>query len=424
MAVIKNEPLYPFKKDTHCKPRHIIVERSYEEIGYDLAKLAQEEYGSTLGPYADPIYGAARREYFAKNWPTMNERSKGARCVFGLAEDDNSFDASGLPYDLYDIVFSNPAGPKTMCSGLVLPKERTSDGKGVFVGRNWDMNNTPIWSAFLGKEAPEGAFGCGERCVVMEVRPDTGYKHILVNAHELMTPLLDGMNEKGLYFAVLMDPESKGEFAGPLTGGRVNGMTSAQLGPFLLETCATVEEAKRKILQSRIVQVAVTIHVLIADADGNAMVFEIDPTTQEFIFTDRKPGEPLFVTNHSIETHPTPDTYPAYTKENEHNSFNRMCLLNEAYDKKIAALKPNEALKKDDARDLIDVVKCGFVDCKLAQCVESERTLINTSCDLSKRQFSLRFYLKDIGPVEGTNLMDFERSEWFDFSLQASLQIG
>lgn len=83
MAVIKNEPLYPFKKDTHCKPRHIIVERSYEEIGYDLAKLAQEEYGSTLGPYADPIYGAARREYFAKNWPAMNERSKGARRAFG-----------------------------------------------------------------------------------------------------------------------------------------------------------------------------------------------------------------------------------------------------------------------------------------------------------------------------------------------------
>ena len=416
MSILKNEPLFPFKEDTYCKPRHIIVQGSYEEIGYDLAQLAQKEYGSTLGRYVDPIYGAARREYFASHWPTMNERSKGARRAYGLPENDNTYDASGLPYDLYDVQRKAPIEKATMCSGLVLPKEKTEDGKSVFVGRNWDMNNTPIWSAFLGKESPEGAFGCGERCVVMEVRPNTGYKHILIGAHELMTPLLDGMNEKGLYFAVLMDPESKGEFAGPLTGERVNGITSAQLGPYLLETCATVEEAKKKILQSRIVQVAITIHVLIADADGNAMVFEIDPVTQEYIFTDRKPGEPLFVTNHSIESHPTPDTFPAYGKENEHNSFNRMRLLNEAYDKKVAA-KKGEAMKKSDARELIDVVKCGFVDCKLAQCVESERTLINTSCDLSKRQLSLRFYLKDIGQIEGTNQIDFEYSGWYDFSL-------
>ena len=418
MAILKNEPLFSFEEGNYCKPRHIIVQGSYEEIGYDLAKLAQKEYGcSTLGPYADPIYGAARRDYFANNWPSMNERSKGARRAFGLAENDNSYDASGLPFDLYDVQRKAPIEKATMCSALVLPKEKTGDGKGVFVGRNWDMNNTPIWSAFVGKEAPEGAFGCGERCVVMEVRPDTGYKHILIGAHELMTPLLDGMNEKGLYTTALMDPEAKGEFAGPLTGERINGITSVQLQAFLLETCATVEEAKKKILQSRIIQVAVVIHLLIVDGEGNAMIFEIDPVTQEYIFTDRKPGEPLFVTNHSVETHPTSDTYPAFTKENEHNTFNRMCMLNEAYDKKIAAMNKGEALKKSDARELIDVVKCGFVDCKKAQCVESERTLINVSCDLSKRQLSARFYLKDIGQVEGTNQIDFERSGWYDFSL-------
>ena len=65
MSILKNEPLFPFKEDTYCKPRHIIVQGSHEEIGYDLAKLAQKEYGSSLGPYADTIYGAARRDYFA-----------------------------------------------------------------------------------------------------------------------------------------------------------------------------------------------------------------------------------------------------------------------------------------------------------------------------------------------------------------------
>ncbi|NJL54116.1 linear amide C-N hydrolase [bacterium] len=399
------------------KPRHIIVEGSYEEIGYELAMLAKEEYGSSLGAYTDPIYGAARREYFANNWPTMSERSKGVRRAFGLDENDNSYDASGLPYDLYDVHLSAPIQKANMCSALLLPKEKTKDGKSVFIGRNWEMNNTPLWSALYGKKGPDGAFGCGERCVVMEVRPDTGYKYIQIGAHELLTPFLDCMNEKGLWCAVLMEPESVGDFGGPLTGERNNGLTSCQVVPFLAETCATVEEAKKKILQTHIIQAAVVIHIFIADAEGNATVFEIDRKTGAYIFTDRKPGEPLFVTNHSIESYPTRDTYPAFTKENEHNSWNRMCLINEAYDKKIAGMKKGDTLKKDDARELINVIKTGFVDCKLAECVENERTLINTSYDLSRRQLSIRFYLKDIGPIEGTNLMDFERSDWYDFSL-------
>lgn len=416
MGILKNEPLYPFSKDTYCKPRHIIVDGSYEEIGYDLAKLATEDYGTSLGRYVDPIYGAARREYFANNWPSMNERAKGVRRAFGIEENDNSADASGLPFDLYDVQ-SGASIDVNMCSALVLPKEKTGDGKSVFVGRNWEMGNTPIWSGMMGKQAPEGAIGCGERCVVMEVRPDTGYKHILIGAHELLTPLLDGMNEKGLYFTLLMDPANTGELGGPLTGERITGVTSAQLGPLLLETCATVEEAKIKILQSRIVQAAIIVHMLLADAEGNATVFEIDAKTNAYHFTDRKPGEPLFVTNHRLETYPSRDTFPAFTKENEHNTFNRICLINEAYDKKVAAMKAGDVLSIDDARNLMDVIKTGFVDCKLAQCVESERTLINTSCDLSRRQISARFYLKDLGPIEGTNHIDFERSGWYDFSL-------
>jgi hypothetical protein len=131
MAILKNEPLFSFEERNYSKPRHIVVEGSYEEIGYDLAKLAQKEYGCSLGAYADPIYGAARRDYFANNWPSMNERSKGARRAFGLAENDNSYDASGLPFDLYDVQRKAPIEKATMCSALVLPKEKTEDGKGV-----------------------------------------------------------------------------------------------------------------------------------------------------------------------------------------------------------------------------------------------------------------------------------------------------
>ena len=46
MSIIKNEPIYPFKKDDYTKPRHIVVEGTSEEIGFDLATLAKNDFGS------------------------------------------------------------------------------------------------------------------------------------------------------------------------------------------------------------------------------------------------------------------------------------------------------------------------------------------------------------------------------------------
>ena len=105
MTIVKNKPLYPFNQGMYCRTHHIIVEGSNEEIGYNLAKLAQKEYNcNTLNPYAHPIYGVAQQEYFATHWPAMNEQSKGVLCVFGFAEDDNIHDALYLSYDLYNLL--------------------------------------------------------------------------------------------------------------------------------------------------------------------------------------------------------------------------------------------------------------------------------------------------------------------------------
>lgn len=143
-------------------------------------------------------------------------------------------------------------------------------------------------------------------------------------------------------------------------------------GAYLLSNCATVEEAKKAILTSRVIQIGMCIHMLIADRQGNATVFEIDKTTQAYVFVDRKPGEPLFCTNHPLFTYTDPSTYPAYSKEAEHNSFFRMNLLDKTY----ADMKPS--FQKSDAKDLVDVVHCAFVDDKKAEAAFDERTLINT----------------------------------------------
>jgi hypothetical protein len=67
MPILKNESIYPFKEADYCKPRHIIVEGTYEEIGYDLGTLAKNEYGVK----------------FVSTWPATGRRCwNGRRACF------------------------------------------------------------------------------------------------------------------------------------------------------------------------------------------------------------------------------------------------------------------------------------------------------------------------------------------------------
>ena len=54
MAILKNEPLFPFTEGNHAKPHHMIDSGSDEEIGYDLASLAKEKYDCTLETRFEP----------------------------------------------------------------------------------------------------------------------------------------------------------------------------------------------------------------------------------------------------------------------------------------------------------------------------------------------------------------------------------
>ena len=104
----------------------------------------------------------------------------------------------------------------------------------------------------------------------------------------------------------------------------MNGVAFTTLGPLLLETCATVKEAKQVILMNRVLFRFVTCHMVLVDATGDACVFEIDAKTQEYTFTDRKPNDPLFCTNHPLHAFPDPSTYHEYKNTEEMNTFLRI----------------------------------------------------------------------------------------------------
>ena len=409
MAILKNEPVYNFKDGDYAKPHHIIVKGSWKEIGFDLATLAKNEYDVKLVPYRSPVYGKARREYLAQNWPHVAEMQKGVLKAFGHPEDSVEFDGTNLPFDWYETTRSglSSLGSANFCSGLVLPKE-DSEGGAVYVARNMDFAPVVEWYSALGKKAPEGCYGAFERGIVIEFQPDEGYRTICSGPNELLMPWGDGINEKGLWMSCMYDPQGGGRDGSPPVGGDVSGIVMTQLHQLILTTCATVEEAKEAILKNRILQTIMPLHMPIVDATGAATVFEIDKGGA-YTFTDRVAGEPLFSTNHPIHIYPTPETYPDVDMTHEHNTFVRQHMLRDAYSK----MTPPFTL--DDAENLINVVHCSFVDGTKAESQQDERTLANIKADLSKPEIHIRWFLRDVGPVAGTNHMEDKMSDFYTF---------
>jgi len=414
MTILKNVQIYPFKEDDYTKPHHIVVEGSSEEIGYDLAKLAKENYGCKLGVYDDPVYAKARKQYMETNWPQMAKRAKGVRKAYGLPEEDVVHDATALAIDFYSEVRGRSLSGNS-CSAAVLPIEKSKDG-GVFTSRNLDLPAAVLWSEVFGDKVPEGAHNAWSRGVVIESRPTDGYDSILVGGQELLYPYIDAINEKGLYASLFHDPSGIGDEGGACSGEAMSGVSMTQLVGLLMESCASVEEAKEVILKNRVMHMIMTAHMIIADADGNATIFEIDKQSQMYVFTDRKANEPLFITNHPVHTYPIPSTYPPFDESMEHNTFLRMNMLNDAYVQRKAPFTISDAVAMTDA------VHCAFVDDAKAEAMPMERTLINSTCDLQKREISVRWYLGDVGPIAGTNHMEDRISDYYTFGFGGNMK--
>lgn len=417
-VLVKNEAVYDPEKDyaggCYMKPRHIVVRGTHDEMGYELAKIARGEYGvAALPKYTNATYGTAHRAYMERNFPYMAQYTKGVLRAFGLDEDDVEHDATQVTYDFSSL----PAGYEgkkddvmdfNFCTFALLPVEKT-EGNRVLAARNFDLFTMNLWKGLLGVPLDENDHGFMERSVVIEKHPtDGGYKTILVGGMEMLCPWVDGMNEKGLYFTLLSDPYAIGKEGSPMSGGEMNGIAFQTLGPMILEKCSTVAEAKQEILLNRVLFRFLTGHMVLVDASGDGTIFEIDVKTQQYIFTDRKAGDPMFCTNHPVSSYPDPKSFPEYKPDQEMNTFLRMDRLNDTYHNKKDTVFVNKGkgpLVHEDAMAMMDTCHCAFVDNNIAQCRDQERTVINTAADLTKREIRVQFYVRDVEPISGSNRM-------------------
>jgi hypothetical protein len=121
-AIVKDEIIIAKENGTQMEWRHIVLKGNNTQIGMALAEISQKEYGvKTLVKYADPIYGKARQEYMARNYPIMLERMMGVAAAYGISPDNGTFDTSMLPYDAGSLA----------CSAVYFPPSTTVNAHAV-----------------------------------------------------------------------------------------------------------------------------------------------------------------------------------------------------------------------------------------------------------------------------------------------------
>jgi hypothetical protein len=347
--------------------RHVTASGSEAGIGRALAAEAQRTYGWTPAS-ADPVKARARRTWFARHWPQHLARMRGAAEELGLDPDADEVyldGAGGIPLG-------------SACSASFYPPAATVDGRGV-LGRNYDFfttSTTELFAMLAGEDAPpSGEMPMSARPYVITSVPDDGPATTVLTMNEL-DGCMEGINEHGLAVALLLaDAENAGP---PVDAGPQVGLSSSQIPRFLLDTCASAADAVDALYAAKQYDLGTPLHYLVADARGDAFVWERGPGGDEHVV--RADGGALCVTNHLLHRYSGP------LPEDDDQT-----MLTYHRHRTIAERSVGTRLSADRMREALDSVR---VDAS-TDTPYPVRTLWRTVFDVERRTMATHFYLGD-----------------------------
>jgi Acyl-coenzyme A:6-aminopenicillanic acid acyl-transferase len=273
--------------------RHVRLAGTQAEIGASIAGLAWANHGVRPQPSADPALTRARRKWREVHWPQLEERARGVADYWGLAYDDRT-EAAALP-----VGFGRGG-----CSVVWLPPQRTCSGAAT-LSRAFDFSTLTL-NQMLGAPRHEGDEPFCGRPYVLETRPASGYATLTITAFELLAGAADGINQAGLVAAMLSDDDSTiggGTPAGAdPTFAPAVGLSEIEFCRYVLETCATAEQALEAVRVARHYYLFHPEHFVVADRSGRAFVYEFAPghNTEHVMWADGL----QVLTNHLLYRYP------------------------------------------------------------------------------------------------------------------------
>jgi hypothetical protein len=179
------------------------------------------------------------------------------------------------------------------CSVLHYPPARAGGGGGV-LSRNYDFPLDGLCSVYGAADGPQHLTVAP---YLVELHPDDAYSSLAMTAYDLFG-CLDGINEMGLSVALLGlgDVIEKAGIRLPAVADV--GLDELLLPRLLLDTCATVDEARAAIQRHTYSYRALPCHFVIADQTGDCIVFERTISDDDDVFVEG--SGVTAVTNHLL----------------------------------------------------------------------------------------------------------------------------
>jgi hypothetical protein len=337
--------------------RHLVLRGSQFEIGRALAREVGASFPAVPSS-GDPILNRARRRWFERNWPQHYARMEGIADAFGVDLLDDDVSVTDLPAVPFE------AG----CSALWCPPGSALDGH-ARIGRNFDFATASAFE-IAGLPPDSRQPPMMSRPYVIETYPDDGRASMVVAACDL-SGAFEGCNDAGLGVALFADDESTTLRPTHQTQA---GIHELQLPRFVLDTCASVDEAIEALYGAKQYDNFITCHYLIADAEGHAFVWERDTHNAEHVV--RAVDSPLCVTNYLLHRHAGIASLPADPTGS--NMYERARMLD--------AFASGAPLSPDDVRAALRAVQVDVPE-------PIGRTLWSSHYDLCERSVTLEFYL-------------------------------
>jgi len=387
-AIVKDEIIIPMENGTVMEWRHIVLKGNNTQIGMALGEIAQKDYGVvSLKRYADPIYGKARQEYMARNYPMMRDRMKGIAMSYGLSQDNASFDTTTLSYDTGSLA----------CSMVYFSPETTLNGHAI-ASRDMEWYLVPM-EVFLGKTEKEAGKSMFTRNFLIEIYPDQGYSTMAIAGMDLNS-VIDGLNSEGLGISALEDEGMEPTLEVPMAGDRNSGIMSTHMTRLVLESCRTVEEAKIAFLTNKEFLPVGAFHYMVYDSLGNSAIVEWNKTDGNLYFTDGDSNKPSIMTNHPMYK------YSKYSLENLSEEKNLLSYYDpyDTINRYITLYKITTShegkYSEEDIADALRAVEANTV-------IQAEgaleplpiNTIWNVMLDLTDRSLKVKFFLKK-GPAD------------------------
>lgn len=362
--------------DDFTEVRRLVLSGTHQEMGHHLATLAAQRYDWRPAKAHDPGLVRKRRAWFEAHWPAHAARMRGAALACGVSYDDDTVELGEAPY-----LMSLGA-----CSVAWHPPQYTVDGHGR-LSRNYDFSTGTLaefiadfLSDATSPPAPvarvPGTLPMTARPHVIESYPDSGYATLQLRSYDLLGGCLDGINSAGLTVALLADRDGVGIAAS--REPRV-GINELELNLYLLETCASVEEALDRL--SRIEHYVSTVHChfVIADRTGTSVVWEPFTSDGASIVVGGK--QPQIVTNHQLTRFPSAEDLPAEAGEGD--TYQRWRVLTQRVS--------NSVLTPEQIAQAAGAVRFP------ANAAVKGRTLWNAQYDVQALTLDIDFYLGDDG---------------------------